>query len=608
MASSAVYPTPSVGSAASWCWLPKSRLQEERYFKQLYQQKPPRDLGVQRNFNPQQINSHFEFGNHLRKYSHSPVGAPQKKQNLKSEIFARNSNQTSDVKNSSEVLRSDSPSKSLSVKDPQKIVANTSGSLNSGLICPTNFEVTESLDTPIKAKLSPTLESNQSSQKHSDSEVERSSKKSKLPHGWITNSLTCFLCQKSVRDIHFREHLFFGPLKCSNCDQSFKDCRSFQTLMVDVIMGKTSCEHSLEYCSDPFAFIGTMMFGERNYVPGSLFPSRVLRELSLYIGKMWSLENKDPWKAAIAQCKRHLPSFLVKASENLALKSRHGCKTKKPKVSNTTETSNVTPSEENNQRLTEYTSLTTHTPEKDQRISESGTYAVHNPENNLAGEKRLHERHNSERMPATFTLKKHGLSNHSNEEEDIGDLLLSQNYSLEQLEEAVEYIEVTGHCRTENSLTQKKESPPKIWKKKRFYKKRKMPKAQIDPEVPEEQKEDEDEFSTEYIETPADGYYYVVRHAIEECPMCYTVLCPSRFTVNVVTFLMTAVCSGCDLTIYIVPELPDGTTPGVSIVTEGATSKPKPLVKEKKKRGRRPKSTKSKKFLKTSKPQDFFCK
>lgn len=83
---------------------------------------------------------------------------------------------------------------------------------------------------------------------------------------------------------------------------------------------------------------------------------------------------------------------------------------------------------------------------------------------------------------------------------------------------------------------------------------------------------------TGFLDTPKDGYYYVSRCAIEECPMCYEELCPSRFTVNVQTFLLTTICIGCGLTIYVIFDPPDGSVPKVAIVTE------KPNVKSKSRR------------------------
>ncbi|XP_037804387.1 uncharacterized protein LOC119598696 [Penaeus monodon] len=81
------------------------------------------------------------------------------------------------------------------------------------------------------------------------------------------------------------------------------------------------------------------------------------------------------------------------------------------------------------------------------------------------------------------------------------------------------------------------------------------------------------------IETPSNGHYLIVRHAIEECPMCYTEFCPSRFTVNINTFLLSTVCIGCDLTVYIIFDPPDGSAPKIFIETESS-----PREKQKKRK------------------------
>ncbi|KAK4308700.1 hypothetical protein Pmani_019614 [Petrolisthes manimaculis] len=65
-----------------------------------------------------------------------------------------------------------------------------------------------------------------------------------------------------------------------------------------------------------------------------------------------------------------------------------------------------------------------------------------------------------------------------------------------------------------------------------------------------------------------DGNYLILREATEECPMCYTVICPSRFTFNVITFEVTYVCVNCGLTIFfhVAPGLKDvNTTTGNSL-------------------------------------------
>ncbi|XP_071544235.1 uncharacterized protein [Panulirus ornatus] len=640
MASSAVYPTPSVGCAASWCWLPKSHVQEERYFKQLYQPKPSRDLGVQRDFGLQGKNCHFEFDDQLkRKYSHSLVSAPHKKPTLKSGLSStRNVNEGAEHNNEVFKKNNNLLLKSSARKETQESTVKT---CRTSTFSPTQHTSREGPEGLIR--LQPQLttkreaisqQANESRQNSLGSGVPKGSKKSKSKCPSVISTLTCFLCQKRVKEVHFQEHLFFGPIRCHLCNQVFLDCRSFQALTVDTLMKKHSCDHELKYVNDPFTFVGALMC-QGTHIPGSLFPSKVLVKLSLYIGKMRSLENKDPWKAAIAKCKKYLPSILVNRIENTGTTTSDldyiHKRMKASTPSETNDNNTNTPSTEDHPRL----------------IKDARWTAAHILENNRAhssknhhrtGEKILREMDNSDRLEASILPLQPpsaSSSSHPPAEEDIGDLLLPQNYSLEHLEKAIEYVEVAGDSRTEDLLTQRRDSTSKTWtttktktkKKKRLDKKQKLPKASSNPpvEVPEEEKVEEEEeeeeiMSTEFVETPANGYYYVVKHAIEECPMCYTLLCPSRFTVNVVTFLITAVCTGCDLTIYIVPELPDGTTPGVSIVTENPPSSTgggdslKPPEKEKKKRRRRPttssllKPKKTTTQQKTSKPQDFFCK
>ncbi|XP_063595309.1 uncharacterized protein LOC134772281 [Penaeus indicus] len=103
--------------------------------------------------------------------------------------------------------------------------------------------------------------------------------------------------------------------------------------------------------------------------------------------------------------------------------------------------------------------------------------------------------------------------------------------------------------------------------------------VQMEESVPSLEPKQPEIIITGFLDTPKDGYYYVSRCAIEECPMCYEELCPSRFTVNVQTFLLTTICTGCGLTIYVIFDPPDGSVPKVAIVTENQFRETKPKVK-----------------------------
>nr|XP_045619285.1 uncharacterized protein LOC123771050 [Procambarus clarkii]XP_045619286.1 uncharacterized protein LOC123771050 [Procambarus clarkii] len=400
----------------------------------------------------------------------------------------------------------------------------------------------------------------------------KAKKTAEEPNSWIqtfNKDVMCFLCQKTVKADHLGEHLFFGAVRCTHCNREVLNCQSFQLLIVNSIMGIESCTHSLRYCYDPFDYIRSRLSDKATSNSSSSFvPMYLLKRLSLYVGSMDSLKNKEPWGPALIQCKKHLSSE-IKSKGHTKSVTNENTNAGKSKTKLAAKTSKQTSSKDNQ---------------------------------SIGGGSLPPEAKNVARQVTCSTLiNQNGFGSRASEDAVV-DLLLSQNYDLEQLEQAVEYVEVTGHSKLQNSSLSRKPE-----KKPRPYKKRKqIDKSLLSPLVIGKDQPEDEEMCTEFIETPANGYYYVVRKAIEECPMCYTVLCPSEFTVNVETFLMTTICSGCDLTIYIVLDSPDGSVTGVSIVTEEEPeNEPKSVeVTEKKKR----KYTKPKKPVKTSRASDFFAK
>ncbi|XP_045619547.2 uncharacterized protein [Procambarus clarkii] len=398
----------------------------------------------------------------------------------------------------------------------------------------------------------------------------------------------CFLCNKYVKENRFEEHLFFGAVRCSQCHEEILNCRRFQLLLINNNMGIASCKHSLEYCSDPFDYISAQLSGDSaGTTSGSLFPSYVLKKLAYYIESLDAIQNKDPWRTAILQCKTLLPSAVTKSTENKKLYNSITSIVKPKPV-----TTQVQDSSSDNNKGKIYTMGKDTLPPTWSIPGEgSGSSSAPQawPEAKLEiGTDQASTKAFKTRKDVCSPLKQIGYKKQL-PQDDIGDLLLSQNYDLEQLEQTVEYVEVAGQCKSTHSNT----------KKPRPYKKRKGTKSELSPLVIGKDVAEEE---TEFIETPANGHYYVVREAIEECPMCYTVLCPSEFTVNVITFLMTTVCSGCSLTIYIVVESPDG----VSIVTEDNSVKapvPSSSIENKKR-----KYTKRAKHVKNWRAKQFFAK
>lgn len=593
-----------------WTFMPSQPLQN-LYFNHVSQQNLPRDQDEHRGF--QQQRSHLQSVNLQQSLSSTEVQKPVLEGNstLCKTTIQPTENSThpvKDCKDTSKVSKSSEVPK-YSLGHNQQTV-KTQDIVHSKLLSQVNFQF-ERDETIRKALLKPKMSSKPISiqpiknlnsevtttlaMKPVNSKIKKTVKPmkpkekivmtvadSKFRVNVITprlkdkkiKDLMCYLCQKSIKEEHFGEHLFFGAVRCTHCKEEFLQCHSFMVMVVNRNMGRVTCEHSLQYCSDPFDYISAKLSGDSSgNLNGALVPSYVLKKLSFYVGQMSVLEKKDPWQSAILQCKTLLPSAVTKSAENTNSLSEPNPNSGNSKILPAVSTA-LTPSQINHSNQKDIHPKTK-SPEIYQEI------------------------HPIRKNPTLIlpNLKQNGYE--QVHEDDAGDLLLSQNYGLEQLEQAVEYVEVAGQCKLQQSNMPKKPRP---------YKKRKSAKNRFSPLVIGKDEPAEEEMSLEFIETPTNGYYYVVRSAVEECPMCYTVLCPSECTVNVETFLVTVVCSGCNLVIYIVSDFPDG--PSVSIVTEKSNEnkkEPKPEENLKKKR-KYTKCVKENITFYPSKAKEFFAK
>ncbi|XP_042893684.1 uncharacterized protein LOC122267662 [Penaeus japonicus] len=380
-------------------------------------------------------------------------------------------------------------------------------------------------------------------------------KRRKLSLGKNSKSLKCYTCGVFVKDAHFEEHLFFGESECTRCNLKIIDCQTFVENRIDCLMGNSLCSHTLRFTKKPSDYISNRLAQE---LP---FEWDTSRRLASYISSLQKLKMIDPWKRAINQCQNFLdgePSHVSEASEGRI---------------NASETA------------TDFSFRQETVP----------TYE-----------------HESSNLPSPSLVN------------GDGDLVLSQSYNLEHLNEAVEYevahdsplvtreispssSESSGGNNITGSLLYPKaniatvsessvsknaskgksssdisESLSSSNSHKTLKSLKTKSKAEKRSKARNSSKASKDVEKT-FLETPSDGYYLVVRRAIEECPMCYTELCPSRFTVNVNTFLLSTVCIGCNLTIYIIFDPPDGSAPKIAIVTEEHSMKHKECKPKKKK-------------------------
>ncbi|XP_063613451.1 uncharacterized protein LOC134786738 [Penaeus indicus] len=203
----------------------------------------------------------------------------------------------------------------------------------------------------------------------------------------------------------------------------------------------------------------------------------------------------------------------------------------------------------------------------------------------------------------TFPVDEHEIPNSTiHKAVDVGDYILAQTYDLEHLGEAVEFQIARDYAEARREST---DLPSASSRGMKIHDRRLCPQIKINsnseppherlytqsnsentslsvsrasgsvnsPRLPKDLKRKSEQPKSKSVSNrsrrnggprktrksiPSKGHYLVVCHAIEECPMCYTELCPSRFTFNVRTFLLSTICIGCKLDIYIKNVHPGG--------------------------------------------------
>lgn len=342
----------------------------------------------------------------------------------------------------------------------------------------------------------------------------------------------CFLCDRLIKVEHLSEHILFGEVKCVKCEVVFKDCQDFQLWTVESKMGDITCDHVLEYSGDPLETIKGHLSRQLENV-SIKSELKIESHLKTYINRMESLSNKLPWQQVILQ--------FMKSKENskcLKLQSKKEIKKKKKEEGRKVHSNHI-----NNNNVIQ-------TLDGKFSCSSSISSQEYKEQNALQN------------------IKKMNVYDFLSEEYASGDSTTHNKASKHDLTSKMKErsIDKVSHMDSKVSPTKKRKSvTTSVVSKKKVngYKQTK---------------------SKDYVETPSNGFYYVVRHSITECPNCYAVISPPDFTVNIVTFLMTAICTGCGLTIYIVHDPPDDSAARVCIVTDqkATTRKVKQLSPRKK--------------------------
>ncbi|XP_042876202.1 uncharacterized protein LOC122255892 [Penaeus japonicus] len=351
------------------------------------------------------------------------------------------------------------------------------------------------------------------------------------------NYVYCYTCEKLVKRNHIAKHLLFGKAQCTKCKVMFINCLNFRE--ISTVTSHTACKHNLCYLHDPFNLLKARLMDDIKPT-GSLADKRhIHKKISSYIKELDILKLKPPWNSAIHRCRQKLGQTSEKKNGGVN-------KLERPE-----------------QQKTQLESI--------------------KPKDTIPVCKTSDIRSTQEQLPSVSNI----------DESEPEEILLTQSYNLQHLEELIEYQVAQDYCnhdmeRKQNTAKTPIQPKPKSSKKRLKTNRLTEPTDRIsEPTVPKNVPVEpvaadshKKSVNLEFVKTPDDGYYYVVKKAIEECPMCYMELCPSRFTVNVVTFLVTTVCIGCNLTIYFVQDPPEGEVPAVTIVTEPV---PRPRSQDKKK-------------------------
>ncbi|KAG0722912.1 hypothetical protein GWK47_005791 [Chionoecetes opilio] len=374
--------------------------------------------------------------------------------------------------------------------------------------------------------------------------------KSRLSLGRVPKTLRCHACQANIREQFFQDHLFFGVVRCDLCNLVCGGCRAFQQARADAEKGRSSCQHIFFYSEDPFEYLLPRLSGSDDMdVGGSMTLPNKLRVLQNYVNQLTSLHLREPWCNAVRKCKSRLIKAHTTPLEPVEDLELNRCSP------TTGESACVEDSQGSLVSLMESNGLDNSLMAMPDRFTCSSPV----------------QRDSQEQGTDNSVLL--GTDDSVMLGTDDG-VLLTQSYDLEHLEQAVEYVGLEEHLgfgvaqdqgdqHTKNKK-RRKQDPYKKLKAHRLpisHRRRPHPMNSTDDA---DEAEDEDSLVKEDVALPEDGYYLMVREAVEECPMCYESLSPSHCSVNLRTFLFTATCSECGLLIYIVPDLPDG----LKIVTD----------------------------------------
>ncbi|KAK4306386.1 hypothetical protein Pmani_021788 [Petrolisthes manimaculis] len=423
----------------------------------------------------------------------------------------------------------------------------------------------------------------------------------------------CFVCITSVAQPNFPQHLFFGPAQCMQCGKEFTDCDTFASLFRGTKTG-CSCIGYLRFVYDPFCFL-LARFSEYLSRRKSSSVTDTFQKVTCYIRKLESIADKVPWKYGLQRITEQSPSVqrimeqspsvqrimeqspsvqrIIKKFSSEGKRDPYNKYNKTSRKSKNIYDKRVIEKEsfktqpKTSKRETESLSQTYDLVFLDQlteyvHLADAGHSVV--PTSLASGRNTQSLDKHSSFEPTTITVKaKSPVVVNLTVPLDQRGTSAKPNHRVYSpysppfpSSPAANYVASNsvasnnGHRSDINNLPLKSTnrkytnlSPfPSTWKKSASSShKSSTYNTSLDTLTIGKTKDPESDYLV-------DGNYLILREATEECPMCYTVICPSRFTFNVITFEVTYVCVNCGLTIFfhVAPGLKDvNTTTGNSL-------------------------------------------
>ncbi|XP_068230714.1 uncharacterized protein [Palaemon carinicauda] len=340
-----------------------------------------------------------------------------------------------------------------------------------------------------------------------------------------TELIMCFVCNKEIVYEYLSEHLLIGHVKCIRCSIMFTSCKYFQEWSVERDIGMSVCNHMLQYLENPWETLNDYHSKVISNTSQSV-KGEVENKVQEYLNSIKSLQNRYPWREIFYLSDKYNSKIIEVPRENVALDCSFD------KFISEATAGNSNPRECCGAQVYKGNkALQSNLCQSDVPNSDSIPITVRDPVPEKNGQKAI----NNDNSKA-----------------------------------------VTNDELTKNCLSVKKKCNSLKKSSDQFLKGKKRKVDLSDGESKRKVLVSQTKKSSKYIETPSDGFYYIAKDSVKECPNCYTAIKPEDFSVNIVTFLMTAICSDCGLTIYVVDDpSPDDECPRICIVTDQ-----KPVIKK----------------------------